>query len=116
MGHFYPCSDHFRLLGKEASSKVCAYRFPYYQRKSYHGTSLDFSIGIYFSKFNQAFPVLLKLFFDEEALDEGVILEWASEGRSEYTLVPEEVRADLRGLAEPVVIWLQDDDSDEDDE
>lgn len=61
------------------------------------------------------FPVLLKLFFDEEALDEGVILEWASEGRSEYTLVPEEVRADLRGLAEPVVIWLNDD-SDEDDE
>jgi len=61
------------------------------------------------------FPVLLKLMYDEDALDEGVILEWASEGRSEYTLVSEELRSELRGEAEPVVIWLQDDDSDEED-
>jgi len=62
------------------------------------------------------FPVLLKLMFDEEALDEGVILEWACEGRTDYTLVSEEVRADLRAEAEPVVMWLQDDDSDEEDD
>merc|ERR1711862_380517 len=62
------------------------------------------------------FPVLLKLMYDEDALDEGVILEWASEGRSEYTLVSEELRSELRGEAEPVVIWLQDDDSDEEDD
>jgi len=61
------------------------------------------------------FPVLLKLMFDEDALEEDVILEWASEGRTEYTLVKEEVRAELRGLAEPVVEWLeQDTDSDSD--
>lgn len=62
------------------------------------------------------FPVLLKLMFDEEALDEGVILEWACEGRTDYTLVSEEVRADLRAEAEPVVMWLQDDDSDDDED
>jgi len=61
------------------------------------------------------FPVLIKLMFDEDALEEDVILEWASEGRSEYTLVSEEVRAELRGEAEPVVVWLQDDDSDDED-
>merc|ERR1712125_280813 len=61
------------------------------------------------------FPVLIKLMFDEDALEEDVILEWASEGRSEYTLVSEEIRAELRGEAEPVVVWLQDDDSDDED-
>jgi len=60
------------------------------------------------------FPVLIKLMFDEDALEEDVIFEWASEGRTEYTLVSEEARAELRGEAEPVVVWLQDDDSDDD--
>lgn len=63
------------------------------------------------------FPVLIKQLFDEDALEEDTILEWASEGRSDYTVdaVSEETRAILRGEAEPVVVWLQDDDSDEDD-
>jgi len=62
------------------------------------------------------FPVLLKLMYDEDALEEDVILEWASEGRSEFTSVSEEVRAELRGEAEPVVVWLQDDDSSDEDD
>lgn len=63
------------------------------------------------------FPVMIKQLYDEDALDEETILEWADEGRSEYTLeaVDEEARAVLRGEAEPVVVWLQDEDSDEDD-
>ena len=62
------------------------------------------------------FPVLIKQLYDEDALDEEAILEWADEGRSEYTLdeVDEETRAVLRGEAEPVVVWLQDADSDDD--
>lgn len=61
------------------------------------------------------FPVMIKLFYDEDALDEETILEWADEGRSEYTLdsVEEEVRALLRGEAEPVVVWLQEADSED---
>jgi len=65
------------------------------------------------------FPVLIKQLYDEDALEEDVILEWAGEGRSDYTLdiVDEETRAALRGEAEPVVVWLQDDDgSDESDD
>jgi translation initiation factor 5 len=62
------------------------------------------------------FAVLLKQLYDEDVLEEDVILDWAGEGRNEYTLasVDEETRALLRGEAEPVVVWLQDADSDDD--
>jgi translation initiation factor 5 len=64
------------------------------------------------------FPVMIKQLYDEDALEEETILEWADEGRSEYTLevVQEEIRAVLRGEAEPVVVWLQEAASDEDDD
>lgn len=67
------------------------------------------------------FPVLLKQLYDEDALEEETILEWAEDGRSDFTLeaVDEEARATLRGEAEPVVVWLQEaeseDDSDDED-
>ena len=62
------------------------------------------------------FPVMIKQFYDEDALEEETIIEWAEDGRSEYTLeaVDEETRAALRGEAEPVVVWLQEADSDSD--
>jgi len=64
------------------------------------------------------FPVLIKQLYDEDALDEDTILEWAGEGRNEYTLdaMDEEMRATLRGEAEPVVVWLQEADSDDEDD
>ena len=62
------------------------------------------------------FAVMLKQLYDEDALEEETILEWADEGRTEYTRVDEEVRAVLRGEAEPVVVWLQDADSDDSDD
>jgi len=65
------------------------------------------------------FPVMIKQLYDEDALDEEVILEWAEDGRSDYTYdaVNEETRASLRGEAEPVIVWLQEADSeDESDE
>merc|ERR1712146_683183 len=51
------------------------------------------------------FAVMIKQFYDEDALEEETIIEWADDGRSEYTLdaVEEETRAVLRGEAEP---WL----------
>lgn len=63
------------------------------------------------------FAVLLKQLFDREVLEEDTILEWAGEGRTDYTpeSVDEDQRAALRAEAEPVVVWLMEDDgSDED--
>jgi translation initiation factor 5 len=64
------------------------------------------------------FPVMLKQLYDEDGLEEDAILEWADEGRSDFTFaeVDEETRAALRGEAEPVVVWLQEAESDEESE
>lgn len=64
------------------------------------------------------FPVMLKQLYDEDALAEETIIEWAEDGRSEFTLaaVDEDARANLRGEAEPLVVWLQEADSDSEDE
>ncbi len=64
------------------------------------------------------FPVMIKQFYDEDTLAEETILEWADNGRTEFTLdeVDEESRAALRGEAEPVIVWLQEADSDDDDD
>lgn len=68
------------------------------------------------------FPVILKQLYDEDLLNEDVILEWASAGRSDYTIesVDEDARANLRGKAMDFVSWLEEesdsDDSDSDDE
>lgn len=63
------------------------------------------------------FAVLIKQLFDEEVLEEDNILEWAGEGRTDYTLesVDEDQRCGMRAEAEPVVVWLQEDDSSDED-
>ena len=63
------------------------------------------------------FPVAIKQLFDEEVLEEDTILEWAGEGRTDYTLdsVDEDQRCGMRAEAEPVVVWLQEDDSSDED-
>jgi len=63
------------------------------------------------------FAVLIKQLFDEEVLEEDTIFEWAGEGRTEYTLdtVDEDQRCGMRAEAEPVVVWLQEDDSSDED-
>merc|ERR1739845_189072 len=68
------------------------------------------------SEKSKNFPVLLKQLFDEEVLQEKVILEWACDGRSDYTLksINEETRASLRAEAEPVIAWLQVEESSDD--
>ena len=64
------------------------------------------------------FPVLLKQLYDEDILEEDIILEWAFDGRSDYTLgsVDEDNRANLRGKAEQFVAWLQEDSDNESDD
>lgn len=65
------------------------------------------------------FVVLLKQLFDddEDILQEDTIMEWAGEGRTDYTLdsVDEEQRCALRAEAEPFVQWLQEGDSSDED-
>jgi hypothetical protein len=63
------------------------------------------------------FAVLIKQLFDEEVLEEDTILEWAGEGRTDYTLdcVDEDQRCGMRAEAEPVVVWLMEDDSSDED-
>mmetsp|Transcript_26203 Transcript_26203/g.37564 ORF Transcript_26203/g.37564 Transcript_26203/m.37564 type:complete len:408 (+) Transcript_26203:434-1657(+) len=64
----------------------------------------------------KAFALLIKELYEQDALEEDTIIEWAAEGRTEYTLdeIDEESRAALRAEAEPIVAWLQDDDDDSD--
>jgi len=70
--------------------------------------------GVYANNTN-TFPVVLKQLYDNDILQEDTILEWAGDGRTEYTLdtINEESRALLRSAAEPVVNWLEQADSDE---
>jgi len=65
----------------------------------------------------KSFPVLIKQLFDEDVLEEDTILEWAGEGRTDYTLesVDEDQRCAMRAEAEPVVVWLMEDDSSDED-
>jgi len=62
------------------------------------------------------FPVMLKQLYDEDVLQEEVIMEWAFDGRSVYTAeaVDEDTRSALRAEAEPVITWLQADDDSSD--
>lgn len=62
------------------------------------------------------FAAMIKLLYDEDVLAEETILEWAEGGRTEYTLdeVDEDARAAIRAEAEPVVVWLQEDDESDD--
>mmetsp|Transcript_24790 Transcript_24790/g.42445 ORF Transcript_24790/g.42445 Transcript_24790/m.42445 type:complete len:402 (-) Transcript_24790:142-1347(-) len=63
------------------------------------------------------FAVLIKQLFDEDVLEEDTIFEWAGEGRTDYTLesVDEDQRCAMRAEAEPVVNWLMEDDSSDED-
>lgn len=60
----------------------------------------------------KVFPIMLKELYDEEALQEDIILQWAAVGRSEYTpeAVDEDKRSELRAEAEPFITWLEEDD------
>lgn len=64
------------------------------------------------------FPIMMKQLYDHDTLDEETILEWADQGRTEYTLgcVGEDSRAELRAEAEPLITWLQEAESEDDSE
>mmetsp|Transcript_15295 Transcript_15295/g.34262 ORF Transcript_15295/g.34262 Transcript_15295/m.34262 type:complete len:406 (-) Transcript_15295:228-1445(-) len=68
-----------------------------------------------FGKKPKVFPIILKQLYDEDVLQEDTILEWSSEGRTEFTLdtIDEDTRSLLRGEAETFVNWLESADSED---
>lgn len=68
-----------------------------------------------FGKKPKVFPIILKQLYDEDVLQEDTILEWSSEGRTDFTLdtVDEDTRSLLRGEAETFVNWLESADSED---
>ena len=67
----------------------------------------------------KAFPLVLKQLYDEDVLDEDVVLDWATQGVtyefSPQSMQVEQVKA-LRQSAEPFVTWLNEAESDDEDE
>lgn len=67
----------------------------------------------------KAFPLVLKQLYDEDVLEEGVLLDWAKQGVtyefSPQSMSSEQVKA-LRELAEPFVNWLEEADSEDDED
>ena len=63
-------------------------------------------------------PAILKMFYDEDILDEKVLLEWAKKVSKKY--VSKELSEQIHKKAEPFITWLKDaeeeseEDSDED--
>jgi translation initiation factor 5 len=69
------------------------------------------------------FPVILKQLYDEEMIDEAVLLEWADDSvRNDYSaeasMMTDDTLEALRKAAQPFVVWLQEaeEDDEEDDE
>merc|ERR1712062_655971 len=64
-------------------------------------------------------PIFLKCLYDEEVVEEETILDWHS-GKlkivHERAVVPDDILADIKENAKPIVVWLQEADSDDDEE
>ena len=65
------------------------------------------------------FPVLLKQLYDEDILEEEVILDWAQQGVT-YEFSPQSMNSEqvkeLRVLADQFINWLEEAEGDDDDE
>jgi len=79
---------------------------------------LEQSISLHSAKLLEKTAGIFKLFYDNDILEEEVILEWASKVSKKY--VSKEVATQIHEKAAPFVKWLQDaeeeDDSEEDDD
>jgi len=67
----------------------------------------------------KAYPLILKQLYDQDVLEEEMILDWAKSGVT-HQFSPTSVSApdlnELRRSAEPFVVWLREADEDDDDE
>ena len=82
------------------------------------GAFEDF-LGNRIPELKKFFPLILKQLYDEDVLEEEVILDWASQGVtyefSPQSMKPEDVKA-LRASAEPFITWLSEAEEDDDDD
>ena len=88
--------------------------------------SMEWFCGTKYPKLLKFFPVILKHLYDEDLVDEEVLLEWASDYTrndfsSEQSLITLETLEQLKAAARPFITWLQQaeeegDDGDEDEE
>lgn len=75
-------------------------------------------IALHAAKLMDKVPVILKLFYDTDLLDEKVILDWASKVSKKY--VSKEIATQIHDKASPFIKWLKEaeeesEDSEEDD-
>lgn len=80
---------------------------------------LEQIIALHSTKLMEKVAGILKLFYDNDILEEKAILEWASKVSKKY--ISKELSTEIHEKAKPFVQWLQEaeeeesDDSDEDD-
>lgn len=124
------------LTAKELSAKIIQYKeylialgtTTANQRHLIAG--LEYFCGVKYRSFNsngfiKFFPILLKVVFDEELVEEEAILAWSKDLlRNEFSCDDSMVQLDtleeLREVAQPFIVWLQEaeeeEDEDDDDE
>lgn len=88
-------------------------------------SACEWFCGTKYPKLLKFFPVILKHIYDEELVEEDILLEWAADYTrndftSEQSLISMEVLEQLKAAARPFITWLQeaeeDDDEGEEDE
>jgi len=85
-------------------------------------SALEYYVSVKETSLKKIFPVILKILYDEDLLEEENILEWAKNGSEDYTRegVTDEMSAELQTVTKPFVVWLEEADedtsSDEEDE
>ena len=83
--------------------------------------AIEWVCGAKFPSLLKYFPVALKQLFDEDLLDEAILLEWAQdEVRNEYTsdesMIEMEALESLKEAARPFIVWLEEAESEEESE
>lgn len=81
--------------------------------------ALELFFGQTYEELDKAFPLVLQQLYNEDVLEEDVILAWADAGVT-YDFSPQELTGErireLRSIADVCVNWLREDDESDDDE
>jgi translation initiation factor 5 len=81
--------------------------------------AIEWFCGVRNASLIKFFPALLKVFFDEELIEEDVFLEWAADhAKNDYTInsITDAVLERLRELSHPFIVWLQEAEEEEEEE
>lgn len=83
--------------------------------------AFEWFCGVRHPHLARMFPVVLKLLYEEELVEEDVFLSWSSDlTRNEFSaddsLIPLDTLEELRAGAEPFIRWLEEAEEEDDDE